>query len=180
MTDGKWSSNYKALSLLLLVISCALCASGTTHIVGDSSGWELGVNYDAWTANQTFVPGDVLEFRYNRLQHDVVEVNSGDYSSCSSSSPIRQETDGNTTFTLSEAGTRYFICGISNHCSNGMRLQVDVTASSTASPPSPASTASPPPPVSPTNNDNKAGILSPVHAAAVVCAGLLVVGLGMF
>lgn len=73
----------------------------------------------------------------------MTEVSKSNYDACSASKPIKVYTDGSTTIPLSTPGKRYFICGTQGHCLQGMKIEVNVLATTT-SPPSSAPKASPP------------------------------------
>ena len=45
------------LVVLLVAVAPAL---GTDYVVGDSSGWTSGVDYDTWAKGKTFDVGDNL------------------------------------------------------------------------------------------------------------------------
>ncbi|CAL9060136.1 stellacyanin-like [Musa acuminata AAA Group] len=159
----------------LLLLCCATWVSATDYSVGDSSGWKLDFDYTTWTSGKSFVVGDNLVFKYAASQHNVDKVNAAAYNACSSSSPISSDNSGQTTINLDTSGKHYFICGISNHCTRGMKLEVDVTESSSTSPSPPSSSTT-----NTTNNNNSgAGSLSPVHAT-VAFMGLVVLKLGVF
>ncbi|KAK9278003.1 hypothetical protein L1049_027560 [Liquidambar formosana] len=64
-------------------------------------------------------------FSYGPI-HDVLEVDRLDYSKCRTVKPISAHNDGDTVVPLTEAGTRYFICGRRGHCAMGLRLQLQV------------------------------------------------------
>lgn len=131
--------------LLLLLISPAAYAQ-TSHKVGDNAGWDTTGKYDEWAKGQTFSVGDSLVFTYG-FTHTVDEVSEGDYTNCNSGNPISSAASSPTTIPLSAAGTRYFICGTSNHCNQGMKLAVTVASGSTSPgtpPPSGGSTPEPP------------------------------------
>lgn len=61
--------------------------------------------------------------------HDVLEVNEADFGMCRTINPISSHNDGETVVQLTEAGTRYFICGRGGFCTLGVKLRVDVTPS---------------------------------------------------
>ena len=42
---------------------------------------------------------------------------------------------------LAAVGTRYFLCGLTGHCGNGMKIRVDVVAGGTAPGPAPAASS---------------------------------------
>ncbi|KAL0425738.1 UNVERIFIED_CONTAM: hypothetical protein Sradi_1108600 [Sesamum radiatum] len=128
--------------VLLLLISPAAYAA-TTHTVGGTSGWNTGVDYGNWASGQTFAVGDSLSFTYDGT-HAVEEVTQSDYQSCSSSNPVNAFPPSPTTVPLTATGTRYFICPRSNHCSQGMKLAVTVSAGGSSPPPSGGASPSPP------------------------------------
>ncbi|KAH6772842.1 hypothetical protein C2S52_004326 [Perilla frutescens var. hirtella] len=133
----------KAIAFLLLLLISPAAYAQTSHTVGGSSGWTNSGNYVSWANSQTFRVGDSLLFRYGPT-HTVDEVTEADYNNCNSGNPITTTANSPTTITLSDAGTRYFICGTSNHCDQGMKLAVTVAASPGTPPPSGGSTPSPP------------------------------------
>ncbi|XP_078176378.1 blue copper protein 1b-like [Carex rostrata] len=101
-------------------------------------------------------------FSYGPTAHDVWEVKENDYKACTTGSPIKKYSSGNDVIALTELGSRYFYCSISNHCSKGMKLQVSVVPNDSSSPPSPSSGDSPPSPPSDVSPPP-----SPTGAAAV-------------
>ncbi|XP_026416428.1 blue copper protein-like [Papaver somniferum] len=116
------------LCAISVFFSCFMLSLATDYTVGDTAGWASGVNYDTWLTGKTFAVGDTLVFNYGSGAHSVAEVSKSDYEGCSSANALASESDGATTITLNKAGTRYFICGIPGHCSNGMKLAVTVGA----------------------------------------------------
>ena len=63
-----------ALGWSLLMVS-ALSISASDNIAGSNRGWNIGVNYTDWVNNQTFVLLDWISFRYQKDQHNVLQVN---------------------------------------------------------------------------------------------------------
>lgn len=45
---------------------------------------------------------------------------------CNTSNVLDSSKNGNTTFSLTKAGDRYFVCGNRLHCLGGMKLHVNV------------------------------------------------------
>jgi hypothetical protein len=129
--------------LVVAVVVAVAPVYGKDYVVGDSQGWTSGVDYTTWAKGKTFAVGDTITFQYGSF-HNVDEVGESDYSSCSSSNSIQSYSDQNTKITLSKAGTRYFICGSTGHCSAGMKLAVPVSAASAATPSTPAATPAAP------------------------------------
>uniref|UniRef100_A0ACD5V064 Uncharacterized protein n=1 Tax=Avena sativa TaxID=4498 RepID=A0ACD5V064_AVESA len=117
-----------ALLAVIAVAALATTALGMNYTVDDSSGWDTYVNYDEWTAGKTFMVGDNIEFKYEPY-HNVLEVTKEDYASCATGNPISTHSGGDTTFELTETGTRYFVCGIPRHCTNGtMHVKITTVA----------------------------------------------------
>ncbi|KAK1679920.1 hypothetical protein QYE76_040768 [Lolium multiflorum] len=117
-----------ALLAVMAIAALATTALAKNYTVDGSTGWDTYVNYDKWTAGKTFMVGDNIEFKYE-VYHNVLEVTKADYASCATGSPLSIHSGGDTTFELTEAGTRYFICGIPRHCSNGtMHVKITTVA----------------------------------------------------
>lgn len=82
----------------------------------------------------------------------MLEVSKEDYDACQNSNPIQVYPSGATPITLTAPGSRYFICGVSGHCSLGMKVEIVTLGASAPSPAqSPAETTTLPsyPPISP-------------------------------
>jgi plastocyanin len=63
-------------------------------------------------------------FNYAGGAPTVDEVSASDYAACSSSKALSSDSTGTTTVTLKTSGKHYFICGVTGHCSGGMKLVV--------------------------------------------------------
>ncbi|KAF8409473.1 hypothetical protein HHK36_005549 [Tetracentron sinense] len=128
-----------SLTVVAVLVISAMAANLT---VGGSNGaWDTTTNLQAWATSQTFSSGDNLIFQYTP-NHSVLEVTKADYDSCQMGNPLQIYMGGTTIVPLSSPGKRYFICGTSGHCTQGMKLEVDIIA---ASAPPPASPVAPPP-----------------------------------
>ncbi|XP_078437392.1 uclacyanin 1-like [Wolffia australiana] len=139
------ASPIKALTTLAMMALFLEYAFAATIVVGaPNGGWDLRTDYTSWASSQTFSVGDTLVFQYTSF-HDVVEVTEADFDACRTSNPIARYTDGNTVVSLPSTGKRFFICGIAGHCSEGMKVEVDVV--SVAAPASPPSSPVTPPTV---------------------------------
>ncbi|XP_014516045.1 uclacyanin-3 [Vigna radiata var. radiata] len=135
----------KAIAASFLVLMLGFpTVFGVDYDVGDSNGWTSGVDYTTWVSGKTFNVGDNLVFKYDS-SHEVDEVNESGYSSCSSSNLIKNHNDGNSKIALSATGNRYFICPRAGHCAGGMKLQINVVAANSTTPPTTPSTPSSPP-----------------------------------
>ncbi|GAB4844991.1 hypothetical protein Ancab_038384 [Ancistrocladus abbreviatus] len=112
-----------------ILLCFAVPSLATEYTVGNSGGWALGVDYGAWASGKTFSVGDSLVFNYGS-GHTVDEVIQSDYTTCTVGNAITSDNIGSTTILLKTPGIHYFICGVIGHCSSGMRLAVNVGASS--------------------------------------------------
>jgi len=166
-----WIAVAVAMAMMVLPFHCL----ATDYTVGDSAQWNLGVNYSTWASGKTFAVGDKLVFKYAVGSHDTLVVNKAAYDSCLITNPLSSHTSGNDTITLDSTGTTYYICGIGNHCSSGMKLAVTVGAASPQSPPTTSSPVSSPPPPDSTGSppNNSAATASYRMDGVVLGASLL-------
>ncbi|XP_015075848.1 stellacyanin-like [Solanum pennellii] len=129
--------------VVLILISLIICSSSATnYIVGDNSGWDISTDLDTWLLGKKFKIGDVLVFQYSSL-HSVSEVTKENFMGCNTSNVLDSSKNGNTTFTLTKPGDRYFVCGNRLHCLGGMKLHVNVENADGAAAGSPAAAPSP-------------------------------------
>ncbi|KAF8056808.1 hypothetical protein N665_1267s0010 [Sinapis alba] len=127
---------------MLIIISALVTtfiglAVASDHTIGGPSGWTVGANLKTWAAGQTFSVGDNLVFAYPSAFHDVVEVTKPEYESCKAVKPLITFANGNSIVPLTIPGKRYFICGMPGHCTQGMKLEVNVIPAANASPTAP-------------------------------------------
>ncbi|XP_039033359.1 blue copper protein-like [Hibiscus syriacus] len=158
-------------------VSPAPVSGPTTYTVGDTSGWVVPTNgssmYQTWANDKNFMVGDILVFNYVTGTHDVLEVSRAAYQPCNVTNPISNWTTGPTRVTLRTPGDHYYICGVPGHCSAGQRLAINVSTSSTATPPS--STNGPSSPTNPSSpaGDNNATPPAPGTSAASLASASL-------
>ncbi|KAF9686011.1 hypothetical protein SADUNF_Sadunf03G0114100 [Salix dunnii] len=152
----------------LVVLGLAVTCNAAAYMVGDNSGWDMSTDIDTWAQDKTFFVGDLLMFQYSS-SHSVDEVKKEDFDSCNTTNVLRTFTNGNTTVSLANPGTRYFVCGNKLHCLGGMKLQVNVE-SNQADPPTAAPQAHPgggtAPPQPPSKSNNPASAV-PTSAGSV-------------
>lgn len=82
--------------------------------------------------------GDKIEFKYS-ASHDVVKVaDKSAFDACASGTTVGSASQGAAGFVLdlNTVGTEYYVCGQSNHCSNGQKIEVKVHERTYAAPPS--------------------------------------------
>ncbi|KAF5732513.1 hypothetical protein HS088_TW17G00040 [Tripterygium wilfordii] len=144
------ANNKAALSLGLVICLFGVCL-GAVYNVGDTVGWTSvgGVDYNNWAASKNFQLGDSIVFNYNPKFHNVKQVDSNAYQACDASRPIASLASGNDKFMLTNPGTFFFICGVPGHCSNGLKMALNVIGSAPQTrpqtPPPPPSTYQTPP-----------------------------------
>ncbi|CAG7907703.1 unnamed protein product [Brassica rapa] len=129
----------REMLIILLVFASTLIglAVATDHTIGGPSGWTVGTNLGTWAAGQTFAVGDNLVFAYPSAFHDVVEVTKPEFDSCQAVKPLITFSNGNSIVPLTTPGKRYFICGMPGHCTQGMKLEVNVIPTANAAPTAP-------------------------------------------
>ncbi|XP_057812414.1 blue copper protein 1a-like [Salvia miltiorrhiza] len=123
------TSNFSEMALNALLFAAMMAAVaapafGSDFIVGDDAGWKLNVNYTAWAQGKQFHVGDRLIFKYTQGSHNVQRLsNAGDFQGCtiSAASPT-----GSDIITLASPGRKWYACGVSDHCSKGMKLAINV------------------------------------------------------
>ncbi|KAK1609484.1 hypothetical protein QYE76_033157 [Lolium multiflorum] len=136
-----------AVAVAVVASVARVAAAATSYTVGAPDGlWDMQTDYAEWVAARTFHPGDNITFTYSRELHDVVEVGKAGYDACSSANNVSAFRSGNDVISLTALGMRYFLCGLTGHCDSGMKIRIDVAAT-TAGP-----TAAPPPTTSAAGN----------------------------
>ncbi|KAK4488203.1 hypothetical protein RD792_003946 [Penstemon davidsonii] len=217
-----------ALLMIVIVMMVAVLATpscATDYVVGDYSGWTLGVDYVSWANGKQFYVGDKLSklillsyflswdalsirfqslkavpmawevggvagfgkgwmwgkaelsfffffsrlrlerwrprtgrhfaatvlvrlganreegggvFKYVEGKHNVYKVNGTAFQQCSVPSESGGLTSGNDVITLATPGSKWYICGVGEHCNYGMKLVINVScAVAPASAPAP-------------------------------------------
>ncbi|XP_018505540.1 basic blue protein [Pyrus x bretschneideri] len=110
----------------VVVVLCLMLHLEYTHAapqaVGDSGGWTF--NSDSWPNGKHFRAGDVLLFNYDPNLHNVVAVDRGGYSSCTTPSGAKVFRSGKDRVRLGR-GQNYFICSFPGHCESGMKVAIN-------------------------------------------------------
>ncbi|KAI3457847.1 hypothetical protein Pfo_014510 [Paulownia fortunei] len=128
------SGRYLPLVVLILVAVLHREALATKHVVGGSQGWDESTDFDSWASAQTFKVGDELEFKYTPGLHSVVELASESaFKTCDIGTSLDSLNGGSNTIKLSKPGTRYFACGTSGHCEQGMKVKITTVAADASS-----------------------------------------------
>ncbi|XP_059630300.1 basic blue protein-like [Cornus florida] len=124
MSQGRGSAGpamFIVVALLCLVVQFE-AVHGATFIVGGSGGWTF--NLSNWPNGKRFRAGDILVFNYNPTFHNVVAVNRGGYSGCSTPAGAKVFQTGKDRIRL-DKGQNYFICNFPGHCQSGMKIAVN-------------------------------------------------------
>ncbi|XVE93877.1 hypothetical protein REPUB_Repub01dG0232500 [Reevesia pubescens] len=120
--------------ILMICFSFLKGATSEVYTVGDADHWNSEVDYVSWSQKYNFSVGDVLEFKYNKGQHNAFEVTEATYRSCDTSSGVLAKYDtGDELVKLTESKKYWFVCNVSGHCLGGMRFGIDVKAGNTTS-----------------------------------------------
>uniref|UniRef100_A0A0E0KJZ9 Phytocyanin domain-containing protein n=1 Tax=Oryza punctata TaxID=4537 RepID=A0A0E0KJZ9_ORYPU len=131
MASRRMMLELAAVVIVIVAVSGSLpatTASAAAYRVGDDSGWDNGVDYDAWAHGKRFKVGDTLEFLYAEGAHNVVVVeDEGSFAACVAPENAPTLSSGDDTVALNQAGRWLFICGFDGHCQSGMKLAVTVT-----------------------------------------------------
>ncbi|KAG4176242.1 hypothetical protein ERO13_A11G232600v2 [Gossypium hirsutum] len=101
----------KLLMLSVVAICLPAMAMATDYLVGDDSGWTINFDYQAWAKDKVFYVGD--KFGY----HNVFKVNGTAFKNCDIPPANQALSSGNDTVVLNTLGRKWYICGVSNHCS---------------------------------------------------------------
>ncbi|XP_051121051.1 mavicyanin [Andrographis paniculata] len=118
------------VAAVLLLFGSETAVMAAKHVVGGSSGWDESTDFNSWASAQTFRVGDELEFKYSAGLHSVVELGGESaFKSCDvGGSGLKSYTGGSDTIKLTKTGTRYFACGTSGHCDQGMKVKITTVA----------------------------------------------------
>ncbi|KAL0312723.1 UNVERIFIED_CONTAM: Lamin-like protein [Sesamum radiatum] len=153
--------------LIAVIAAIAIVVPPTSaydYMVGDDSGWKLGVNYTDWAKGKDFRVGDKLIFMYNKDSHNLAKVSGDDFKQCVASNKSNILSTGNEEITLAAPGKKWYICSVADHCSKGMKLVITVSA---ADGPVPA-----PWPAAPTPSTSAAGEVSPLKSYVWILGAL--------
>ena len=107
-------------------------------------------------------------FRY--ANDSVLLVSHDDYKQCSTETPVRRFTGGDTKFTLDGLGPFYFVSGVPGHCEKGQRMIARVRMPSSLTAGVPAAAPGMPPTVGAGGAPKPAASSSPA-APSVAASG---------
>ncbi|GFQ01048.1 blue copper protein [Phtheirospermum japonicum] len=166
-------TNLLLIPTISLLVYCALTCSATVHTVGDNGGWDISTDVDSWEKDKTFAVGDTLLFQYSQY-HSVSEVTKENYEGCNTTNVLQTSSNGNTTFTMTGPGDRYFVCGNRLHCLGGMKLHVNVIGNRASWSPVGAPEAQPggnlPPGSSRASNPSNSSFLNRIRMDSLIVA----------
>ncbi|CAL5209012.1 unnamed protein product [Lathyrus oleraceus] len=140
------------LSSLFLTFLYQCCA--TQFIVGDSAGWIIPpypTYYTCWTDSHFIREGDSLEFNFDTKFYNLIQVSKSEYEHCTALEPLKVFNTSPINFPLKEIDVYYFICSVSNYCTLGQKIMIDVHRISLQITPTPSAS---PPKISPRSLPN--------------------------
>ncbi|CAK7346859.1 unnamed protein product [Dovyalis caffra] len=115
-----------AMIISKVVLLCLIVLAGhvqaATYTVGGSGGWTF--NVDSWPKGKSFKVGDTIVFNYDRTIHNVVAVNSGGYTGCTTLAGAKVHKSGQDQIKLVK-GQNFFICNVAGHCESGMKIAIN-------------------------------------------------------
>ncbi|PSS31751.1 Basic blue protein [Actinidia chinensis var. chinensis] len=124
MSQGRGSAS--TAMVIAIILPCLLIhtvpSHGATYTVGGPGGWTF--NLSNWPKGKSFNAGDVLVFNYDPSYHNVVAVDRGGYSKCTTPASAKVYTTGKDQIRLVR-GQNYFICNFSGHCESGMKIAIN-------------------------------------------------------
>ncbi|XWS21719.1 hypothetical protein CRYUN_Cryun30bG0078800 [Craigia yunnanensis] len=124
MAQGRGSASQAKVTVALLL--CLLVylekVDAATYTVGGSSGWTF--NMATWPQEKRFMAGDVLVFNYDATIHNVVAVNRGGYTGCTTPAGAKVYKSGKDQVKLAK-GLNFFICNTAGHCESGMKIAIN-------------------------------------------------------
>ncbi|XP_050373718.1 blue copper protein 1a-like [Argentina anserina] len=124
--------NKLVLLIAAVVILLPAIAMAKDIVVGGDSGWTLDFDYQAWAKDKVFQVGDTLVFKYTPPAHNVYKVDGTGFKDCTKPAKNEALTSGNDRVDLASAGKKWYICGVSDHCDQGMKLNITVMDKSSA------------------------------------------------
>ncbi|KAL6848695.1 hypothetical protein ACP4OV_021278 [Aristida adscensionis] len=134
--------------LLFSAVAASLVAgssAGVYHIVGAGKGWRMPPNktyYEEWASTRTISIGDKLMFLFRSGVYNIVEVPTRElFDRCSMRNITNRYQQGPTIIELTEAGPRYYFCGVGEHCEIGQKVFINVSAVAPPPPPNGGSRA---------------------------------------
>jgi hypothetical protein len=82
------------------------------------------------------------EFDFDAKFYNLIQVSQSEYEHCTALEPLKVFNSSPVNFPLKERGVYYFICSVSNYCTLGQKVIIDVHQIPPQNPPTPS--ASPP------------------------------------
>ncbi|RZC91210.1 hypothetical protein C5167_027274 [Papaver somniferum] len=137
----------KVVFFMVLAVLYVSSSMAEVYKVGDYSGWtnQNMPDYKKWSASKDFKVGDSIVFEYSPQNHSVVQVSYEDYKKCNSSSPMKTFISGKDTIPIKRKVHLFFICGVSDNCGKGQKVDIRVVTGDTPATQNPPSVSAPAP-----------------------------------
>ncbi|KAF0927031.1 hypothetical protein E2562_029254 [Oryza meyeriana var. granulata] len=137
--------------LLLSAVMASLfagSAAGVYHIVGAGKGWRMAPNktyYEDWVRTRNISIGDKLMFLYRSGVYNIVEVPTKElFDECSMKNITNRWQNGPTIIELTQPGPHYYFCGVGEHCEEGQKVAINVSAFAPTPPDAPSTNSATP------------------------------------
>ncbi|XP_031120594.1 blue copper protein-like [Ipomoea triloba] len=125
------SSATKFLCLFLILgLASPSLATVVYKVGGDILGWNEGVNLNAWASDKDFKVGDVLEFNYLPLVHNVARMaDENAFVNCITDQNLIIDASGSTSVVLNQVGDLFFTSSVLTDCVSNLKMKVSVKSS---------------------------------------------------
>ncbi|KDP43561.1 hypothetical protein JCGZ_16848 [Jatropha curcas] len=119
--------------LMLMAILVLHCKSShgakppATYTVGDGYGWSITISMEAWAKGKKFYAGDILVFKYDYQDTDVVVVDRKGFETCTVTPNATVYESGYDKIQL-RFGPNYFISSNPDNCQSNMKMAINAAA----------------------------------------------------
>nr|GLL18371.1 blue copper protein-like [Ipomoea trifida] len=124
------SSSTKFLCLFLILGLASPILATTYKVGGELLGWNLGVDLNAWVSDKDFKVGDVLEFEYLPVVHNVARMaDENAFVNCITDQNLIIDASGSTSVVLNQVGDLFFTSSVLTDCVSNLKMKVSVKSS---------------------------------------------------
>nr|GMC50562.1 blue copper protein-like [Ipomoea batatas] len=124
------SSSTKFLCLFLILGLASPILATTYKVGGELLGWNLGVDLNAWVSDKDFKVGDVLEFDYLPVVHNVARMaDENAFVNCITDQNLIIDASGSTSVVLNQVGDLFFTSSVLTDCVSNLKMKVSVKSS---------------------------------------------------
>ncbi|KAI7748332.1 hypothetical protein M8C21_027980 [Ambrosia artemisiifolia] len=114
----------KILGIFIIVATTIAVQAGSTTF---NIAWTLGAWPREALGSGSPIVGDKLIFKFKAGMHNLIEVDKNGFDNCIAPPNAKVLTSGEEVITANAPGSRFFICGVGQHCKDGnMKFKMDV------------------------------------------------------